>query len=493
MSSSLLSILFSYGIPLFVAVFVSVFSVITLGLFMANARVAALLFFIVIISFVHPSYVVHEGFDVYAKGSRTFFFPIIQFYLYGLFLAILFQNTFEMRTVMKGAGKGWMLAFAALFSCHFAYGLGDGVSLAALLSERGLINVLHMSMIAYVAVSVIRDEKSLAWFTKTLLAIAVARGCYGLGRFLFFDGDPQNAYVKYGLTDLKITYWDINEGLIASMVVFYCGWRLFREWSTLSRGARTFFVVAAVVELLDILFSYRRAQQYGLLLAGLYFIWLLPKGKRAVAALTFVLLMLPAVGYLSSYRTQETFHQNNLSLIEQLAPDVATKGGITSRYARFYELSEALDTIAQSPLVGVGIWGEFDIGISSRGLEYHEGRYDLVHSGLGHVLLKSGIIGLIIFCGVLFSAWRFASRARSYVPEKHLGLFEACRAGLIFLVPSLLFGTPIPEFRSMALLGVILAVPISISIVARSHRSQLVGTSRPMTARAMRRSIQSSP
>lgn len=493
MSESLSFILHSYGMPVFAAVFVTVFSVIAFGLFLENARFAALLFFVVILCSINPGYGFSEPppFSVYTKGSSIFFFPIIQCYLYGLFLATLFKDRFESITVLKGAGQGWMLAFAALFACHVAYGLVYGVSLSELVSQFGLINVLHMSMIAYVAVSVIRDEKSLAWFTKTLLAIAVARGCYGLGRFLFLGGDPQNAYANLFNLDLKITFWDFNEGLIASLVVFYCAGRLLRGWGTLSLATRAFFVGAIVIELLVILFSYRRTNWYGFLLAACYFVWLLPKSKRAITALIFVLLMLPPVVYLSTQREQEALHKSNLSLIERIAPDVSKEGGITSRYARFYELSKALDTIAQSPLVGVGTWGEFDVGSSSLGLDYHQGQFGFVHSGLGHVLLKSGIIGLIIFCGVLFSAWRFASRVRSHVPGKYLALFEAFKAGLIFLVPVLLFGTPIIEFRSMALLGVILAVPISIAIIARSHRSQLVGASRPMTARAMRRSVQS--
>jgi hypothetical protein len=343
-----------------------------------------------------------------------------------------------------------------------------------------------MSMITYVGVSVIRDEKSVAIFTKVLLGVAAASACYGLGRFLFFGGDPQNAYANLSGLNLKITFWDFNEGLIASLVAVYCSWRLFREWGTLPLAARAFFVGTILVELLVILFSYRRTNWFGFLLAGCYFIWLLPKSKRAVAGLIFMLLILPPVLYLSTQRQQEALRQSDLSLIERIAPDAGARSGIIERDTRFYELYRAFVTVTQSPVVGVGVWGEFDVGLSASGLEYHKGNYDFVHSGLVHVLLKSGLTGLVFFCGILFSAWRFASRARSRVREKDLALFESCRAGLIFMVPMMLFNATVMDFRSMALLGVLLAVPIAISGVARSREPQPVHAYGPSMVLAMR-------
>ena len=465
MNDSIPSILLRYGIPSVVVVVASAFCILAVALFLNHTRVAALLLVGVILTFVTATsfgYLHPPEFSVYTKGARLLFFPIIQFYLYGLFLAFLFQNRLAGRTVMKGAGSGWMLAFAALFACHVAYGLATGVSLASVFSTNGLVNVLHMSMIAYVVTSALRDDRSFELPIRVLLAIAVLRGAYALARFLFASGDPQNAYRNVAGLGLKITFWDATEGLIASLVVLYCVGRLLRDWSTLSLAARGFFAGAITVELLVILFSYRRTNWYGLLLATFFFAWQLPRHRHAVAArLAVVSLLLPVI-YLSTARYQSTLGQSNLSLVERIAPDIAMNG-IASTSSRFYELYRALETVQQHPLVGVGAWGEFEVGASDTGLKYHEGNFDLVHSGLGHVLLKSGLIGLVLFCGIFFSSWRFAARARANVPERHLALFDGCRAGLVFMLPSLLFGTPIIEFRAMALLGLLLAVPIAIS------------------------------
>ncbi len=487
MSESLLSGLFSYGVPVSAAILVSVFAVAAFGLFMANAGVGALIFFVVVMTFVNGGGGLQGSeFSVYTKGGGVFFLPIIQLYLYGLFLATLFHNAFQDRAALKGAGRGWMLAFGALFGCHVAYGLATGVALSELLSGGGLINVVHMSMIAYVAASVLRDEKSFAIFTRSFLGIAIASGCYGLGRFLLFGGDPENAYANDGGMNLRMTYWDFNEGLIAALVVFYCAGRLVRAWRALSFGTRVFLLGVVAIELLVILLSYRRTNWYGVVLAGLYFAWQLPKSKRAVAGLIFMLLMLPPVVHLSTQREQQALRQNNLTLIERIAPDVGAREGITSRQARFYELYKAFDTVLVNPVLGVGTWGQFEVGVSAAGLDYHRGNYGFVHSGFGHVLLKSGLIGLIVFCGILFSAWRSASRAARNVSESNRAMFESFRAGFIFLLPVLLFGSPIIEFRSMALLGVLLAVPVAIAGFASAREPQSASASRPMRAGAMR-------
>ena len=66
MSNLSLAALHSYGIPVFAAILVSVFAVVALGLFMANAGIAALIFFVVIMSFVNT------GISVYNKGAGVF-------------------------------------------------------------------------------------------------------------------------------------------------------------------------------------------------------------------------------------------------------------------------------------------------------------------------------------------------------------------------------------------------------------------------------------
>ena len=438
---------------------------VAIALLWAHGKVAALLFVLVILSFVTANsygYVDAPTFSVYSKGTRTFFFPVIQYYVYALFITTLLRDKLSDRVVLKGAGGGWMLAFTALFACQAAYGLSTGIPADAVFSTDGLLNVVHMSMIVYVVVSALRDERSFALLIRMLLAVAVLRGCYGLARFFVAGGDPQNAYSNIDSVALRITFWDANEGLIGSLVVFYCMDRLVRGWSSLSLASRAFFAVAIAIELSVILLSFRRTSWYGLLLAAGYFAFRLPRNSRAAIARVAVLLMLVPVAYLTTARYREMLGQSNLSLVERIAPDVAKGGGISNPSSRFYELYRAFDTVKRHPLLGVGAWGEFEVGASDVGLEYHHGNFGFVHSGFGHVLLKSGVVGLVIFLGILISGWRFASHETAALPATNLALFDSFRAGLVFMLPTLLFGGLINEFRTMALLGLLLAVPIAV-------------------------------
>lgn len=461
--------LFRYGVLPLVVVFASILCILALALFLTHTRAAAILLIVVILSFITATsfgYLDAPTFSVYNKGTRTFFFPLIQYYLYGLFFVTLFHNKLVGRTLLKGAGDRWMLAFAALFAIHVAYGLATGIPLALVLSTGGLLNVLHLSMIAYITANALRDDDSLVLLVRLLVGIVLLRGCYALVRFLFAGGDPQNAYSNVSQLALKVTFWDASEGLIAALVVFYCAGRLLRGWNALSLGARAFCALAIGVELLVILLSYRRTSWYGLLFASAYLTWQLPRNKRAVPLVLAALSILLPVIYLSTIRFQKTLGQGNLSLIERLAPDIDTRNSVSSPSSRFYELYTASETVRRNPLVGVGAWGDFDVGVNDAGLEYHQGNFGFVHSGFGHVLLKSGLVGLFLFCGMLLSPWRFARRARTSVPERRLPAFDSCRAGLVFMIPSLLAGTPIVEFRAMALMGVLLAVPIAIAKMA---------------------------
>ena len=468
MTNTVLAYLFGYGIPFGVVIAMAVFSILALGLFIAYPKYGALLLFLVVLVFVNTSYGLQDadrgGFSVYTKGGRYLPFPIIQFYLYGLLLATWFGNQFSGYRPLKQTGGAWMVLFVIMFVAHFAVGLYEGEHWLLLISQRGLANVIHMIMVIYIAVSVLREQKDLSGLAKIFLAVALYHGAYGLARFLLLGGDPQNAYENFGNLNIKITYWDINEGLIATMAAFYFAWRLTREWSKLSTGTKWLFVVCLLIELLTIIFSFRRSNWFGLLLAGAFFLYWQPPGRRWIYLVLGGAVVLPSLLAVGTYRAQETLGRADVSLIERIAPDSAKAKSLTDKESRFFELYTAWLTVQEKPVFGVGSWGSFKVGASEHlALAYHGGRYDFVHSGFGHVLLKSGFLGLILFVGILVALWRYASRMRPHIPDNSLAVFESFRAGLIFFIPTLLSGTPIGEFRTMIWLGLVLAIPVAIA------------------------------
>lgn len=468
MSNTLLSYLFGYGIPFGMVIAMAIFSVLALGLFIAYPKYGALLLFLVVLIFVNTAYGLKEvdsgGFSVYTKGGRYLPFPVIQFYLYGLFLATWIGNVFSRFRPLQQAGGVWMLLFTVMFIAHLVIGLYAQEHILFLISQRGLLNVIHMVMIIYITVSVLRDQKALSGMAKVFLAIAVYHAIFGLGRFLLFGGDPQNAYENFGDLNIKITYWDVTEGLIATMAAFYFAWRLTHEWKQLSTGAKWLFLACLAVELLVIVFSFRRSNWFGLVLAGMFFLYWQPPARRWIYMVVGVAVLLPSLLAVGTYRAQETLGRSDLTLLERIAPDSAKARSLTDKESRFFELYTAWLTVKEKPLFGVGTWGSFKVGASEHlALAYHGGRYDFVHSGFGHVLLKSGFLGLILFVGMLAALWRYASRMRPHIPQNRLAIFESFRAGTIFFIPTLLSGTPVPEFRTMVWLALVLAIPVAIA------------------------------
>jgi hypothetical protein len=125
--------------------------------------------------------------------------------------------------------------------------------------------------------------------------------------------------------------------------------------------------------------------------------------------------------------------------------------------SRFYELEAAAKSLDGHWLFGLGSWGSFygneDV------LDYHFGKFDFVHSGFGHLVLKSGIAGLLMFVALLTAFVLHYVRVRSQLSGNSALLADTGLAGLLFWMPTLLIGTPIIEFRTMLLLGLTLALP----------------------------------
>jgi hypothetical protein len=125
--------------------------------------------------------------------------------------------------------------------------------------------------------------------------------------------------------------------------------------------------------------------------------------------------------------------------------------------SRFYELYAAANSMEGNWLFGRGTWGSFS-GDRDR-LSYHGNDFSFVHSGFGHMILKTGVVGLLLFSGILVAFTAFYMRHRNVLVGDARLVADAGFAGFLFWVPTLLIGTPIIEFRTMMMLGLALAMP----------------------------------
>jgi hypothetical protein len=119
-------------------------------------------------------------------------------------------------------------------------------------------------------------------------------------------------------------------------------------------------------------------------------------------------------------------------------------------------LYAAAQSMSDSWLFGLGSWGTYEGDRAT--LDYHFGKLDFVHSGFGHIVLKTGLVGLALFVAMLVAFVTHYLRHRKYLQGNSRLLADAGMASLLFWVPTFLVGTPLIEFRTMLLFGLSLAL-----------------------------------
>ncbi len=353
-------------------------------------------------------------------------------------------------------------AFVFLLLGHIVVGLMQGIDLYVIIGHRGILNLLNMMVFMYLTIMAFdseKDTKSLLW---TIIALAAIRGIFGAVRYFVFDGDASNPYRNFEGLDIKLFFFDIGDNFVASLGAFCAAWLLTAPEAKLSWFKRALLLMFIVLEIAAVALSFRRSSLIGL---GLMFIFLflrLPGTKKFLFALI-------AAGMLASiasvfYEQRLQFNSDD-SLLSSLIYDIAPERGI--RNCRFYELYAAAESMDGIWLFGIGTWGTFT-GDRDR-LSYHDNDFSFVHSGFGHIFLKTGLVGLLLFCGLLTAYISFYLRHRNYLWGNARLIADAGFAGFLFWVPTLLIGTPIIEIRTMLLLGLTLALPF-IAVGMRNHQ-----------------------
>ena len=418
----------------------------------------------------------------WVKGSRTFFFTFVEMGLVGAWLAMLYRHAWQGRKEPWLPMSKFYIGLAVLLLGHFVVGMmTTDHNLLQDLSMRGFTGVLYQGMFVALVLSTVRTERDLKLMATLFLVCLAGRHIFGLVRYIAFGGDPQNAYSVLGSSQVKITFFDINDSILAAAMFALCLWRLLSE-RALTLGPRVLLMGGMLMALLIPLLSARRTAQGGMLLAIVALVPLLPRGRRWLAVAALVLAM-PVVLYALTKRLDTP----GASIADRVLIDVKTDPLADPRRSRFYELTTAWQTIKDSPVFGLGPSGRFKV-YDRIGLEYHGGQYDFVHSGFGHILLKGGFVGLALFCGVLLSWGLYVRRHWALLEGLPKALSVAALAGLATSVPNLMFGTPIGETRTMLVMGLLMALPLVAIRLARAElavgRVPTPASARPGSARA---------
>ena len=402
--------------------------------------------------------------NFYSRGTGTFYFSAINVLLFGLAIQAFFARRFaQPLPVRHNLGLPALLIGLVMVGNVLVFSQMPHVRWFQLIGTSGLLHFVNFMLAFYVLVNALRTPDDLRRFVNLLLACGVLRGLWGLVRFAALGGDPANFYNNFQHIDVRITFFDINDSLLATMVLFVVLWRLATGevqhfWPRVGMWA----VVA--LELFIVVFSYRRTAWGGLALAALLLAFSLRGRWRWCLLASYVGVGLPLLVYKMLLRGGSK--ASGGSLLERMLPDVVQGGQFSFTTGRFAELYAAWLTLRHDWVLGLGAWGQYD-GFRFSELAWHRGDFSWMHSGVLHVWLKFGVVGVAI---VLAAAWlygRFIWTQQRRTASGPRGLVLLGAAGALFLLPTLLIGTPLIEFRTMQLLALCTALPYLAVVVAR--------------------------
>ena len=417
------------------------------------------LFLAMIFFFPNPGWGVLDKadiFNLYSKGTGQLPVPLMTLFMWAVFLIVfIFANARSDALRWCNLRKPFW-AFNALFVVYALFGVAIGNPIEKVISERGVITVVNMSLLVGVMLRIFKKKEDAEQLMSFFLLCAVTRGIWGIFRFFFLGGDPANVYANIEHIAVRLTFFDIGDLVIACVAAFYAGWMLLWKGRQVSLKGKLFYAFVMGVELFVMVFSYRRTAWGGMVLVGAFFVMLQPWRRRIQAFLALAVLSAFTFSVVMRERLQGI--AKGKGLWEMFFYDTATKGKFSADQGRLAELNAAFQTVKENMLFGVGPWGG-----------YGPNSIDFMHSGFLHVWLKTGLLGLVIFVAILVSYVLFCTFKRRTIPPAERGYFEAGFAGFLFLLPTLFMGTPIIEFRTMQLLGFALALPyIAYAINRRS-------------------------
>jgi hypothetical protein len=301
-------------------------------------------------------------------------------------------------------------------------------------------------------------------------------------------------YANRNAIPIKLTFFDINDSLLCCMALAIAALHLFRPASSTAVAGRPHpaWLALAWCTLLAtglcILLSYRRTAWIGAVLAGGVIAWRFPWRRR----LQLLALGLPPLGLGIGLLLANRFAQSSEHGLSRLVYDMqSARFGAESE--RVLELKFALADFLAHPLTGIGAWGRY-AGFEHISWQANPDGGLFVHSGVLHIALKAGVPGLILLAGL---GWAFvrASRVALRQTPAHglpdgpadpngpagpdsraaaacLALATAGAAGIAFMLPDILVGTPVPQVRTTQMLAICMALPYIALQAARAGQQR---------------------
>ncbi len=458
--NEILGYVINYGIPILAILGILLLIVVSMGLAISWHKYLVFGYLMIVLTVAQASSYGTVGgqsaFSAYfwVKGTKSFFFSFLDMAFFGTWiLGVVLLSFWDKNKAPENPLAKWYLAFGVLFLGYIILAVFGKDPLILEFGQRGVINVLWQGMLVSLLFATLKTEKEIKTLTLIILVCLVGRESFGLFRYLFLGGDPQNFYANVGFVNVKMTFWDINDSILATMLMGFALWKVLVE--KLDNWERFLYMLIGIMAILTPALTSRRTSQGGLLLAMILLYFLLPKGRKFPVLIVLSLVIPITLSALIARSGDST-----KPIIEKILLDIKMDSAKQdSKDDRFYELMVAWKSVKEEPFFGVGPSGSFKVN-DARGLEYHSGKYDFVHSGVGHILLKTGFIGLFIFLCIYGTFLIHVKRGWKFILSEHKALAVGATCGFFAHLPNFFTGPVVIEIRTMQVAGLMFAIPL---------------------------------
>jgi hypothetical protein len=468
------------SLPFVVVALLAVLAVVGIGVGMVQPRLLVYpylaIFFLVNSTTYGNLSIFSTGSGVYARGSGLLYFALLLWYMLGAWCCARFSNSFRDAGPAPPCNlRPWFLAWFVLLLGHAAVAVFLGKKLSDALAPSGFSNIVWMAPLVSLLLLTFRTRAHAIELARFILLAGLGRALFGLGRWAVAGGDPNNVYANLNAIKIRLTFFDINDSLLCALAFSIAAVQLFQP----DRGQRARFWTAVewltlLATALCIVLSYRRTAWIGFVLAAAVVMWRFPLRRRLQLLAVSLPLVAPALGYAALERLSQT--KGAGPGVGSLVYDMQSRR-FGAESERVLELKLALADFAASPVTGIGSWGRY---AGHQRISWQGGANGgaFIHSGVLHIGLKSGLIGLALFAGTAGAFVGFARRALRQLPPELLGLGTAGVAGMAFMLPDILVGTPFPQVRTSQMLAICMALPYLAMAAAAARAARPAGPAR---------------
>jgi hypothetical protein len=473
-------------IPFAVVVALALLAVLAIGVGMVQPRFLVypyLAIFFLMNSTSYGNLSIYSSSGIYSRGSGLLYFSLLLWCMLGAWCCARISSNFKELAAPPCNLRPWFLGWFVLLLAHVAVAMFVGKKLSEALSPGGFSNIVWMAPLVSLLLLSFRTRAHAVELARFIMLAGLGRALYGLGRWAVASGDPNNVYANMNAIKIKLTFFDINDSLLCALAFSIAAVHLFQAAQAGQAARSRFWIAIETMTLaatpLCIVLSYRRTAWIGFVLALLVVMWRFPPRRRLGLVALGLPLLAPAFAYVAFKRLSQT--KGASAGMTSLVYDMrSTRFGAESE--RVLELKLALADFLSNPITGIGSWGRYT---GHQRISWQGGLDggQFVHSGVLHIGLKTGLVGMVLLFGTAWAFISFSRRALRLLPPELVGLGTAGVAGLAFMLPDILVGTPFPQVRTSQMLAVCLALPYLANAAANAaamaaRAAQPVGTER---------------